>query len=24
LSFVLNVLQEERFDPARANAYCEA
>ncbi len=24
LSFVLNVLQEERFDPTRANAYCEA
>lgn len=24
LNFVLNVLQEERFDPARANAYCES
>jgi len=24
LNFVLNVLQEARFDPARANAYCEA
>jgi aminoglycoside phosphotransferase (APT) family kinase protein len=24
LRFVLNVLQDERFDPARANAYCEA
>jgi hypothetical protein len=24
LSFVLNVLQDARFDPARANAYCEA
>jgi aminoglycoside phosphotransferase (APT) family kinase protein len=22
--FILNVLDEERFDPARANAYCEA
>jgi aminoglycoside phosphotransferase (APT) family kinase protein len=24
LNFILNVLDEERFDPARANAYCEA
>jgi aminoglycoside phosphotransferase (APT) family kinase protein len=24
LEFVLNVLAEERFDPARANAYCDA
>jgi aminoglycoside phosphotransferase (APT) family kinase protein len=24
LNFVLNVLQEERFDPTRADAYCEA
>jgi aminoglycoside phosphotransferase (APT) family kinase protein len=23
-NFILNVLDEERFDPARANAYCEA
>lgn len=24
LRFVLNVLQDARFDPARPNAYCEA